>query len=116
MKTIQINELPKCNIPQCNKTADYDEKTRMGPWANLCKEHHKIYGVGIGSKLEKQVKIAAAKTDKIPIVGIPIEKSLESPVYVKCPHCGEERAVEPDANYVVTCESCDNKFEVVSAI
>ena len=116
IKTIQMDKLPTCDIPNCDEEAKYDEKTKMGPWAYLCEAHHQKVGIGIGTKLEKRVKIAAAKTDKVPIVHIPLEKSLESPVYVQCPHCGEERAVEPDANYTVTCESCGNRFEVVSAI
>jgi len=119
IRTIQMSELPSCDICKqqgVEKQAEYDSKTVLGPHAYLCPEHFRSHGRPPSTRLEKRVKIAAAKTDKVPVVQISIEQSLESPVYIKCPHCGEERAVEPDANYVVTCDSCDNKYRVVSAI
>lgn len=111
--------MPNCDLckQQGRETkAEYDSKTVFGPHAYLCPEHFRSHGCPPSTKLEKQVKIAAKKTDEVPTVSITLEQSLESPVYVKCPHCGEERAVEPDANYVVTCESCGNRYEVVSCI
>lgn len=33
---------------------------------------------------------------------------------VYCPHCGAGRLVEPDANYVVECEGCGEKYKVYS--
>lgn len=42
----QVKELPKCDF--CNKKAIVDGKTIMGPWANMCKEHFDLYGVGLG--------------------------------------------------------------------
>jgi uncharacterized protein (DUF983 family) len=79
----------------------------------MCEEHQKQYGRGVCTKLEKRVKIAAPKTDKIPVVEVPLTLDIAE---VKCPHCGESRTVEPDANYIVTCESCGNKYEIVSQI
>ena len=100
-------------MPNCSEEAHYDSKTRMGPWGFLCETHFKQYGVPPSTKLEKRVKIAY-ESDKIPVVNLPL--TLDSIIDVPCPHCGESRAVEPDANYTVTCESCDNKFRVVSPI
>lgn len=111
-KTVQMDELPKCNF--CEEQAEFDDKTKMGSWAYMCRKHEIQYGVGIGTKLEKRVKIDAGKTDEIPTVTVPL--TLDSVATVTCPHCGESRSVEPDANYVVTCESCENKYRVVSLI
>lgn len=108
-----MDKLPKCDICK-TETAKYDTKTVFGAWGYLCENCYKQYGSLPSTKLEKRVKIDAEKTDKIPVVGLPL--TLDSIVVVKCPHCGEPRSVEPDANYTVTCESCGNKFEVVSAI
>ena len=108
-----MSELPKCDMPNCDEEAKYDEKTKMGPWAYLCETHHQKVGVGIGTKLEKRVKIAAAKTSEVPTVTVPL--TLDSAT-VRCPHCGENRTVEPDANYTVECENCGNRYEVVSQI
>lgn len=101
-----------------DRPAKYDGRTEAGPWANMCQEHFDEHGVGLGlgrgQMLEVQPKINAARTDKIPVVVIPL--SLDDDCEVACPHCGETRTVEPDANYVVTCEGCDNKYRVVSQI
>lgn len=52
--------------------------------------------------------------EKIPVVGVPL--TLDSIAYVSCPHCGTDRSVEPDANYVVTCEGCSKKYKCRSEI
>lgn len=114
MKTTQMDELPKCDMPNCNKEAAYDEKTKMGPWAHLCEDHHQKVGVGVGTKLEKRVKIDAPRSAEIPTVMIPL--TLDSLVTIQCPHCGEGRDVESDANYPVTCENCGNQYRVASQI
>jgi len=114
LKTIQKDTLPKCDIPGCNEEAHYDDKTKMGPWGFLCERHEREFGMGIGTRLEKRVNLDVKKTDQIPVVSIPL--SLDDVAEVRCPHCGESRTVEPDANYVVTCENCGNKYKVVSEI
>lgn len=57
---VTINSLPLCNFCQQEGTeqkAEYDFKTRMGPWANGCKRHWKQYrayeslGTGMGQQL-----------------------------------------------------------------
>jgi len=101
-------------MPNCDEEAMFDDKTTMGPWANLCETHQKMFGVGIGFRFEKRVKIAAEKTDRVPVVSVPL--TLDSVAEVRCPHCGESRTVEPDANYTVTCENCENRYKLESAI
>lgn len=32
----------------CGKIADFDAKTKFGPWAYLCAEHFQQYGIGLG--------------------------------------------------------------------
>jgi hypothetical protein len=49
MKTVKLAVLPKCDF--CDKPAHYDGKTKFGPWANMCKDHFKIHGIGISSGL-----------------------------------------------------------------
>ncbi len=41
-----VTRLPKCDF--CGSTVRYDGKTRMGPWANMCPAHFKMYGYGLG--------------------------------------------------------------------
>ena len=44
---VKVLEKPECQF--CGKEGAYDGKTKMGPWAFMCKECHKKYGVGIGT-------------------------------------------------------------------
>ena len=43
---VVVSKLPKCDF--CSKQAQYDFKTRMGPWANGCLMHFKMYGYRLG--------------------------------------------------------------------
>lgn len=43
---VKVSELPKCDF--CGETAQYDGKTRLGPWADMCSRCFKTYGVGLG--------------------------------------------------------------------
>jgi len=111
MRTIQVSELPKCQF--CDEPAEYDSKTIFGPWAYLCKKHLRKYGCPPTTKLEKRVKIAY-KSDEVPTVTVPL--TLDSVATVRCPHCNEPRRVEPDADYIATCESCGNRFKLAPLI
>jgi len=111
LETVQMDELPKCQF--CCDPAGYDSKTVFGPWAYLCEKHLHQYGCPPTTRLEKRVKIAY-KTDKVPEVNVPL--TLDSVVTVRCPHCNEPRRVEPDANYIATCESCGNRFRLVQPL
>jgi hypothetical protein len=44
---VTVARLPKCDF--CAEPAQYDGKTRMGPWANLCPNHFVDYGTGLGT-------------------------------------------------------------------
>jgi len=38
---IEVSSIPQCNF--CEKPGPYDFATRMGPWANGCEQHWKMY-------------------------------------------------------------------------
>jgi hypothetical protein len=53
--SVEVSSLPKCDL--CNpmgfpgghqEVAEYDGRTKQGPWANMCKRHFKQHGVGLG--------------------------------------------------------------------
>ena len=51
---VVVAELPQCDF--CTGEAEYDAKTSIGPWANMCEEDFQVYGLGqlgtgIGQKL-----------------------------------------------------------------
>lgn len=113
MTKIQVHEFPKCDF--CGEPAPFDDKTTRGPWANMCKKHQRAYGFSIGSERELIVKKAPVKDFKeVPVVQLPL--SMKSVLTAKCPWCGQKRRVEPDANYLVTCESCEKPYRLRSAI
>ena len=44
--TARVSTLPSCDF--CPKTAAYDGRTKMGPWAFMCPNHFVDYGTGVG--------------------------------------------------------------------
>jgi len=44
---VEVAELPKCRF--CNTTAQYDGKTKNGPWTYMCQIHFNEYGIGLGT-------------------------------------------------------------------
>ena len=61
------NRLPPCDFCKQNsliayQAAHYDGKTKMGPWAYMCKEHFKQYGIGLG--LGRGQKLILEKGDE----------------------------------------------------
>lgn len=42
-----VKEYPKCDF--CGKEAYFDAKTQLGPWAFMCEEHFKQYGIRLGT-------------------------------------------------------------------
>lgn len=49
--TVEVTALPNCDFCQeHNNTqpAYADGKTVMGPWANMCRHHYMVYGIGFG--------------------------------------------------------------------
>ena len=62
MKKI-ASELKPCDF--CGLPAQYDDKTRMGTWANMCKACHQKHGVGIGFELmQSKVQNLNERTEK----------------------------------------------------
>lgn len=51
-----VTEMPACNF--CDRLAEYDGKTNMGPWAYMCRSHWYFYGTGLGTgRGQKLVKV-----------------------------------------------------------
>jgi len=47
-----VSELPPCDFcveEGVDRPAHYDAATKMGPWANMCEEHFRQYGIGLGT-------------------------------------------------------------------
>jgi len=56
MKVAKVDNYPDCDF--CNKKARYDGKTKMGPWANMCEDCFKKFGIGLGmGKGQKLVQV-----------------------------------------------------------
>lgn len=54
--SVKVSTLPKCDM--CSEPAEYDAKTKQGPWAYMCGPHFNMYaanngalGTGMGQKL-----------------------------------------------------------------
>ena len=41
-----LAKLPRCDF--CSAKAEYDGKTRDGPWAYMCEAHFRLRGIGLG--------------------------------------------------------------------
>jgi hypothetical protein len=53
-----VSALPKCDM--CSATAEYDGRTSLGCWANMCDTHYKVFGVGLGTgKGQKLILVKA---------------------------------------------------------
>jgi len=125
MKEKRVQSLPNCDFRNlaptgqtCTK-AEYDAPCKAGSgssWAFMCQAHYEMFAQKgadtIGFKLVEG--IAEPKKDGKVIRGI--EPGLDDLEYwedalfndreVKCSGCGELKRVEPDADYVYTCEGC----------
>jgi len=48
-----VAELPMCDVCKLNGDdsvpAQYDGKTKSGPWANMCVTHFTLHGTGLGT-------------------------------------------------------------------
>jgi hypothetical protein len=48
-----VSEIPTCDlcthVGEPPHPAEYDGATSMGPWANMCARHFRLYGVGLGT-------------------------------------------------------------------
>jgi len=121
---VYVEELPKCNF--CDKPAHYDGKTTMGPWAYMCEEHFKMYGIGLGTGKGQKLIPRKALREAEKLRGEP-EKELSATMteddlgvaayeevwYPKCPYCGAKTPAEPDA-HAVYCEACNRRFKIIN--
>ena len=53
-ESVEVSHIPECDICKYDHgksgvPAAYDGKTKMGPWANMCEQHFKSHGVGLGT-------------------------------------------------------------------
>jgi len=57
-KTALVSELPNCDfcmIGGVTEPAEYDGKTKQGPWGYMCQQHFDQYGVGLGLGLGQKL-------------------------------------------------------------
>jgi hypothetical protein len=58
---VKVTHQPDCDF--CDIPAEYDGKTSLGGWANMCLNHFRQIGVGLGSgKGQKLVLIASSES------------------------------------------------------
>lgn len=43
---VEVVNLPNCDF--CGEVANYDARTKVGPWANMCQSCFENFGVGLG--------------------------------------------------------------------
>ena len=108
----------KCDF--CDRPAEYDGKTRDGPWAYMCERDFKIHGIGLGTGMGQRLIQKAPREKAIPIKEIKTvgmtesnleEAELEGLWHPKCPYCGERTPAEVDAEGV-SCRSCNQYFNI----
>jgi len=60
VREVIVAEQPKCDF--CSSKAEYDGKTRDGPWANMCEYHFRLNGIGLGVSNFPPLFIARQRT------------------------------------------------------
>lgn len=126
MKINKIETLPKCDF--CGKDAKYDAPTSHGgSWANMCQgcfdSNKSLNAEAVGTQFEQRTPAKPKEDGKI-LIGIePSDTGYMEDVYamdanrqISCPECEEVKEVEPDAEYVYTCEGCGSKVQVPAGI
>jgi hypothetical protein len=51
--------LPKCDY--CEAQAHYDGATTQGPWAFMCDDHFRIYGMGLGTGKGQELIVTSSE-------------------------------------------------------
>ena len=54
----EMAEMPDCDFcaeKAKTRPASYDGKTTFGPWAYMCEDHFKTFGVGVGIGLGQRL-------------------------------------------------------------
>lgn len=68
----RVAEIPDCQFPHPDDgaLAEYDGKTRSGPWAYMCEDHFLLHGTGLGvGRGQKLVLISGTEIDTVPVEG-----------------------------------------------
>ena len=50
---VEVVNLPNCDF--CGEVADYDARTKVGAWANMCQTCFTSFGVGLGLGLGQRL-------------------------------------------------------------
>jgi len=58
---VEVDELPQCDFHP-ERTAAYDGRTRLGPWAYLCASCYKKHGVGTGTGRGQRLVLKGGET------------------------------------------------------
>jgi len=45
---VRVSTLPKCDLCTDGTLAEFDAKTKTGPWAFMCPTHFHEHGIGLG--------------------------------------------------------------------
>ena len=59
---VKVYKMPACDL--CDGIASYDGKTIYGPWANMCGDCFKKYGVGLGTGRGHKLKLNEINNEK----------------------------------------------------
>ena len=43
---VEMEQLPKCDMPSCDKDAKFDSRLYNGSWGYTCSTHYRQYGIG----------------------------------------------------------------------
>jgi len=98
MRNKKVLTIPKCDF--CSQLGEYDAPTKMGPWANMCKEHYYRYSV---SDMGTHFVLKDQQPDQdITVKGINTFDGEDR--IVQCPKCKDERWFEVDASGKYRCE------------
>lgn len=57
----KVSELPSCDF--CDLAAEYDGKTRSGPWAYMCETCFIFCGVGLGLGRGQKLVVVAPEEE-----------------------------------------------------
>lgn len=57
---VKVTKIPFCDFCKnrnIETPASYDARSKYGPWAYMCEDHFKVFGVGLGAgKGQKLIK------------------------------------------------------------
>ena len=68
--SVEVKDIPSCDICKYEHgkdgvPAEVDGKTKMGPWANMCADHFRSHGVGLGTGKGQQLRKRADATGPV---------------------------------------------------